>query len=496
MRVVIGGLSHETSTFTPIETTLESFEGRFLLRGNEIVRKFAGTNSPLGGMIEGLERAEAADIVPTLFAEAHPSGTIPADVFHVLVDEFIAGIVAALPVDGVLLDLHGAMVAESAHDADGFILARVREAVGPDVPVVVQLDIHANVSEAMAANASVLVGRRTYPETDMGERGVECVEVLCSLLAGEPRPTTSFRRLPFAWGINQVTAHEPMRGAIELLDDVRSRPGVLSASISTGFPYSDVPDMGASVRVTTIADSSRAEALCDELATWIVARRAGWHSPLPSTAAALRQAEADGAFPVVFADREDNTGSGTPGDSTGMLRAFVDADLESACILYIVDPDVAERCIAAGVGSKLELALGGASDAAQGPPVLVCAEIVATSATGSFIYDGPMYAGLAGSMGPSAHIRHRGVRVLVVSEREQPFDVAFARTLALDPRQMRYIGVKSQTHFRAGFESWVGSIHVVREPSVHCPPGGELIFTRARSELLYAAGMGSDAALA
>ena len=371
-----------------------------MLRGNAIVHAFAGTNTPIGGMLKGLERVDGAELVPTLFAEAHPSGVVPADVFHALADEFIAGIANALPVDGVLLDLHGAMVAEDAEDADGVVLARVRETVGPEVPIVVQLDIHANVSEAMTEHASVLVGRRTYPETDMGERGVECVEVLRSLVASRSRPTTSFRRLPFAWGINQVTAHEPMRGAIALLDDVRSRPGVLSASISTGFPYSDVPDMGASVRVTTVADASRAEAICDELATWIVARRAKWHSPLPSTVVALRQAEAGGEFPVVFADREDNTGSGTPGDSTGMLRAFVDADLQRACILYIVDPDVAERCIAEGVGSQFELELGGASHPAQGPPVPISAEVVATSATGSFTYDGPMYAGLSGSMGP------------------------------------------------------------------------------------------------
>ena len=496
MRVVVGGLSHETSTFTPVETTLESFETRLLLRGQALVHAFTGTNTPIGGMIEGLGGAGLGGLIPVLFAEAHPSGPIPADVYGCLLEELVDGIASALPVDGVLLDLHGAMVADGADDADGVILERVRRAVGPAVPVVVQLDIHANVSEAMIANASVLVGRRTYPETDMRERGVECVEILRRLLAGDSRSTTSFRRLPFVWGVNQATAHEPMRSAIELLDDVRSRPGVLSASISTGFPYSDVPAMGASVRVTTLDDAGGAEALCDELATWIVARRALWHSALPSTAAALRRAEREGAFPAVFADREDNTGSGTPGDSTGMLRAFVDADLERACVLYIVDPELAERCIAAGTGTTLELELGGASDPAQGPPVPISAEVVATSPTGNFVYDGPMYAGLAGSMGPSAHLRQRGVHVLVVSEREQPFDVAFARTLDLDPREMRYIGVKSQIHFRAGFESWAGSIYVVREPSVHCPPGSELIFTRAKSELLYTAGMGSDAALA
>ena len=163
---------------------------------------------------------------------------------------------------------------------------------------------------------------------------------------------------------------------------------------------------------------------------------------------------------------QDNTGGGSPGDSTGVLRTLIDLQLQDACILYIVDPEAVARCQQAGVGARLNLDVGAKSSPLQGTPVPMKVEVVALT-DGVFLYDGPMYAGLSGNMGPSAHIVQDGIHVLMVSQREQPFDKALARTLGLDPRQMRYICVKSSPHFRAGFESWAGAIHVVAEPSVH-----------------------------
>jgi microcystin degradation protein MlrC len=193
-----------------------------------------------------------------------------------------------------------------------------------------------------------------------------------------------------------------------------------------------------------------------------------------SRANALVITRAEGRFPVIFADRNDNTGGGSPGDSTGMLRAFVEAGLRDACVLYVVDPEVVAQCARAGVGGRLTLDVGGKSSPLQGEPVRMTAEVVALS-DGRFRYDGPMYAGLGGNMGPSAHIRQGGIHVLLVSVREQPYDTAFARTLGLDPRKMRFIGVKSAAHFRAGFEAWAGAIYVVNEPAVH---GWDMPFQR------------------
>ena len=473
MRIVTGAISHETSTFTPVSTTWANYHERFgYLHGAEIIERFRGTNVPTGGFIDGAA-AHGFELIPTIFTEPHPSGPTPRVVFDAILDEMLNRIADAGAIDGVLLELHGAMVAEGIDDGEGHILAAVRSLVGPHVPIIGQLDIHANVSRRMVELADVLIGRETYPEIDMAARGRECADVLVRIVRDGLRPTMALHQIPMIWGMNQVTAHPPMREAIAELHRIEAQPAVVCASIATGFRLADVPDMGSSVYVVADGDQALAQRYADELGGWLFERRADWHYPFPTTAEALRQAQAAGRFPAIFADWTDNTGGGSPGDSTGMLRTFIEADLDDACVLYIVDPQAIAECAAAGVGATLALDVGGKSSPLQGPPARLNAEVVALS-DGRFRYDGPMYAGLEGDMGPSAHIRQGGLHVLLVTQREQPFDTAFARSLGLDPRRMRYIGVKSAAHFRAGFEPWAGSIELVSEPSVHNMLTGEL----------------------
>ena len=421
-------------------------------------------------------------IVPTVFAEAHPSGPTPRNIFDAILEEILNGIAQAGSIDGVLLGLHGSMVVgdlekpDGIDDPEGHILAAIRQVVGPDIPILSQLDIHSNVSPQMVEAADVLIGRETYPEIDMAERSRECADVLMSIVnvptrrdsrnGNGIRPTMALHQIPMIWGIHQVTAHPPMREAIEELHRIEAQPGVICGSIATCYYLADVPNMGASVYIVTDDDQALAQAYADELGEWIFERRETWHGSSLTTREALKIAEAEGKFPVIFADRNDNTGGGSPGDSTGMLECFIEAGLQDACILYIVDPEAIAACHRAGVGATLTLDVGAKSTPAQGQPIRMTAEVIALS-DGDFRYDGPMLAGLSSTMGPSAHIKQDGVHVLLVTQREQPFDTAFSRTLGLEPRQMRYIGVKSSAHFRAGFEAWAGAIHVVYEPSVH-----------------------------
>lgn len=482
MRIVTGCISHETSTFTPVPTSRESFYERFgEVRGTDIMTTFRGTNTPTGGFIDGAE-FHGFELIPTIMAEPHPSGPAPRSVFDPILDEMLTAMRAAGPIDGVLMELHGSMVVEGIDDGEGHILVAVRDLVGPDVPIVGQLDIHSCISQQMIDVADVLIGRESYPEVDMADRGRECADVLVRILNDGLRPTMALNRLPMIWGMNQVTAHSPMKEAIAELHRIEAQPGVVCGSIATGFPLADVPDMGSSVYVVTDDDQDLAQRHADELAAWIWERREQWQLRMPSTKEVLQEAESQGRFPVVIADRNDNTGGGSPGDSTGMLRAFVEAGLDNACILYMVDPEAVAKCEEAGVGSTIALDVGGKSTPLQGEPVPMTVEVVALS-DGEFQYDGPMFAGLTGHMGPSAHVRQGGLHVILTNGREQPFDTAFARTLDLDPRQMRYVGVKSAAHFRAGFESWAGAVHVVSEPSVHSHDTGTLQFHRLGRKL-------------
>ncbi len=485
MRVATGGLSHESSTFTPVPTTIESYRERFLLEGDDILRTFAGTNTPIGGFIEGAQ-AHGFELIPTLLGEPQPSAPTPRALYDELLGRILDGIAEAMPLDGVLLELHGSMSVgdldgpDGLGDAEGHLLAAVRDTVGPDVPVLAQLDIHSNVSQQMVSMADVLIGRETYPEVDMAARGRECADVLARIVREGLRPTMALHQIPMVWGLNQVTAHPPMRDAIAELHRIESLAGVVCGSIATCFFLADVPEMGASVYVVTDNDQALAQAYADQLGEWIYARREEWQLPLLPARAALEKAQTAGRYPIILADLQDNTGGGSPGDSTGVLQTFVDMQLEDACVLYIVDPEAAARCHEAGVGARLALEVGGKSSPLQGVPVSMDVEVTAL-ADGAFRYDGPMYSGLNGNMGPSAHVVQDGIHVLLVSRREQPFDTAFARTLGLDPRQMRYICVKSSTHFRAGFESWAGAIHIVTEPSVHSL--GDLPFRRLGRDL-------------
>lgn len=471
MRIITGGISHETSTFTLIPTAIESFKERAYFEGQDIFDTYRGTNTPIGGFIEGAD-AYGFELVPTLFTEAHPSAPASRATFDALLETIVQGIRAAGQVDGVLLDLHGSMVVgepgspDGLDDPEGHLLKAIRNVVGPDIPILAQLDIHANVSQQMIEQATVLIGRESYPEVDMAARGRECADVLNRILTEGLRPTMALHQIPMMWGMNQVTAHSPMKEAIAELHRIEAQPGVVCGAIATCFPLSDVPDMGASVYITTDDNQALAQHYADELGQWLYDRRADWHFRMPSTREALTQAEIEGEYPVIFADRNDNTGGGSPGDSTGVLKTFIDAGLQDACVLYIVDPEAIAQCHRAGVGAILSLNVGGKSSPLQGQSVPMMVEVMGLS-DGTFTYDGPMYAGITSTMGPSAYIRQDGIHVILVTQREQPYCTAMSRTLGLDPREMRYLGIKSAAHFRASFESWAGAIYVVSEPSLH-----------------------------
>jgi microcystin degradation protein MlrC len=370
-------------------------------------------------------------------------------------------------VDGVLLDLHGAMVIDGIDDGDGDFIEAVRHAVGPNCPVVATFDLHGNHTRRRVEAATAVIGFDTYPHVDMAERGREAGDLIVRAIRGEVRPVMALRELPLFWSAAcQVTAHPPIDEAFRLVHEAERRPGILSVTLSTGFPWADVPNMGASVIVVADGNASLAQATADEIGNWVWQRRERWHRRPLTVAEALALGEQEARYPIFLADMADNTGGGAPGDSTEVLRTFVERNLKDALLLYLVDPATVRQAHAAGVGRRFRAELGGKSHPVQGPPVPLEVEVVALS-DGKFTYDGPMYAGLTGDLGPSAWVRHRGVNVVAVSARMQPLDQAFARSLGIDCAAMRYVAVKSAVHFRSGFERIAGSIHNIDARALH-----------------------------
>jgi len=495
MRIAIGGISHETSTFAHTRTTVADFSAGFgLFRGRDIVARFTGANICAGGFLAGAAQ-HGFDVVPLMWGFAYPGGLITAPAYAQLKAEFLDVLrheqAARESIDGVLLDQHGAMVVEGIDDADGDFLEAVRGVVGPDVPVIVTFDLHGNHSERRVQAATAVIGFDTYPHIDMAERGREAADLIVRTIRGEVRPVRAFRRIPLFWSTAcQVTAHQPMRDVIDVAHELERRPGILSVTVATGFAWADVPNMGPSVIVNADGDQALADATADEFASWVWANRQRWQMPPLSVTDALRQGEAIGRFPIVLADHADNTGGGAPGDSTEILQTFIDLQLRDSLLLYIVDPEAIAAAHAAGVGQTITVDVGGKSDPVQGPPIRMTA-VVRSVSDGTFAYDGPMYAGLTGTMGPSCWLEQDGVHVVLVTAHEQPLGPAFARTLGIDCRAMKYIGVKSAVHFRASFEPFAGSIFNVDARAIHTHDFGRLQF-RKRPRPMYPVDGGSQ----
>jgi microcystin degradation protein MlrC len=480
MRIVTGGVLHETSTFAGGRTNVRDFEtGIGFARGDDLFEKYKGANFCCGGFIDGAAR-HGFELVPLLWCFAFPGGLIERASYDLLKGEFLAGLKREMVrgVDGVLLDLHGAMVVEGIEDGDGDFIQAVRAVVGPGCPIVVTTDLHANHARARVASADAIIGYDTYPHIDMAERGREAADLIVRAIRGEVRPVSALRQLPLFWSTAcQVTAHPPMDDVMRLLHEIEQRPGILSASIATGFPWADIPEMGASVIVVADGDRTLAQRTADELGDWIWERRERWYKKPPTVREAISLGQQAGRFPIMLADMADNTGGGAAGDSTEVLQAFVDLDLPDALLLHIVDPEVAQQAHRMGAGARMQVELGGKSDPRQGPPVPLEVVVVALS-EGSFRYDGPMYAGTDGNLGASAWLRYRGINIVVVSVRMQPLDQAFARSLGIDCAQMKYIAVKSAAHFRSGFEKLGGQIFNINARAIHSHDFGALPYRR------------------
>ncbi|QDU25133.1 hypothetical protein ETAA8_01940 [Anatilimnocola aggregata] len=483
MRIAMGGVLHETSTFLPQPTTVADFSAGFgLYRGEEVRQRFSGANMCIGGFFDAAKSA-GFEAIPLLWGFAYPSGVIARADYEQLKSEFLERLLAAdkqQRLDGVLLDLHGAMVVEGLDDGDGDFVTSVRAAIGNERPIVVTYDLHGNHTPERMRAANASIGYDTYPHVDMGERGREAGELIARTIRGEVRPVTALHQLPLFWSSQrQVTGHAPMNEVLARLHELERRPGILAASISTGFPWADVPQLCSSVFVVADGDEPLAQQAAKELGDWIWAERSRWYQAPQSVRDGIAAGQALGKYPILLGDYNDNTGGGAPGDSTALLRTMIDMNLPDALLLYLVDLNAVAAAHQAGVGAQLTLPLGGSSHPSQGPPLEVTVEVVALS-DGAFRYDGPMYAGLTGNMGPSAWLRCGGVSVVVVSKREQPLDPAFARSLGIDCSQLKYIAVKSAAHFRSGFEQIAGSIHLVDAPALHSHQFGTLTYRKRR----------------
>ena len=482
-RIAVGGFLHETNTFAPTKATYEDFVhgGGWpsMARGADVLKVMRKINVGLAGFVEAAE-ANGWELVPTISAAASPSAHVKKDAFERIVTEMVDGIAAALPVDAVYLDLHGAMVTEHFDDGEGEILARVRKVIGPDLPLVASLDLHANVSPEMVAHADALIAYRTYPHIDMADTGRACAKHLALLLKTKQRFAKAFRQLPFLIPISwQCTNDQPTKGIYEKLAALES-DAVPTLSFAPGFPAADFRDCGPSVFAygRTQAD---ADAAADKVVSIVASHEDDFDGKIYSPDEGVQHAMAlakSASKPIIIADTQDNPGAGGDSDTTGMLRALV-RNKASAATGVIYDPQSARAAHAAGVGATVTLELGGKSGIPGDAPYQETF-VVETLSDGKFVAPGPYYGGRDMDMGPSACLRIGDVRVVVGSYKAQLADQAMYRYVGIEPTTEKILVNKSSVHFRADFEPIAAKLLICAAPGAMPADTAALPWTKLR----------------
>jgi len=465
--IAIGGLQHETNTFAPTKAGLQAFMhgGGWpaLQSGDGLFEAVAGANIPAAGAIDAL-RAAGHRLVPLAWGAASPSAHVTDEAFEHIVGDLIVRLRAAGRVDGVYLDLHGAMVTESHDDGEGELLRRVREAVGNRVPVVASLDLHANVTRAMVEHSDALAIYRTYPHVDMAETGARAAWLLMRMLSGGQRLHKAFRQFDYLTGIpSQCTMIEPSAGLYALLSRIEQRSGV-TLSFAPGFPMADFDECGMSV-VGYGPEAAAVEAAVDELASAVRDAEPNFALELLTPDDAVQRAMARGepGRPVVLADTQDNPGAGGNGDTTGLLAALLRHRAQDAVLGLLIDPASAARAHEAGPGATIEFSLGEISGVPGHEP-LRGMFTVERLGDGNFTCTGPMFTNFRMSLGPMALLRQGGVRIALASRKCQAADQQMFRHLGVEPSRQRIMALKSSVHFRADFQPIAREVLVVRSP--------------------------------
>ena len=489
MRIAMAGFQHETNTFAPVPADFEAFRMAKafppLVRGPEMLATVRGKKLPSAGALAVLEAA-GAELVPVLWCMATPSAHVTEDAYERIAGEIVEAIRAAGRLDGVLLELHGAMVARHVDDGEGELIRRVRRVVGPGVPISVPLDLHANVTRAMVEEADYLDLYRCYPHIDMAETGARAARMLLAMMQSARRPAKAFRQLDFLIPVNGgCTDFGPARELYrEVMPAIERQTGTAGLSLAMGFPQADFHDVGPSV-VAYAADPAAAAAAADRLTAEVARREAAFLPEFYPAAEAVARAlavAARAAKPVVVADTQDNPGGGGPGDTTGVLRALMAAPAKGAVIGAIIDPATADAAHAAGEGATVALAIGGKLYPGDRPVETRCR--VRRVRSDGWIAQGAMKGGMPVDLGRTALVETpEGVVVAVASRASQTLDRGIFVHLGLAPEKLPIIAVKSSVHFRADFTPIAEAIIVAKAPGPVTIDHTELAYQKARPGL-------------
>lgn len=459
MRSFVAFLAHETNSFSPIPTAIENFE--------EI-----GIYSPSMGspddhqeLLKGagdfykLAKSRGDTAIVGTCALAQPSAPCNRDDYEKLRDQLLQDLSSAMPVDMVLIMMHGSMMAEGYDDCEGDMLSRIGDIVGPAIPVGVLLDLHCNITQQMLDHSTILMPCKEYPHTDFAERSGELYDLISATARGELSPHTSYFRVPVL-GLFQTTT-SPMRELVDRLVAEEARHDVLTIGLGHGFPWADIPQTGASVLVVTDNNPDAGQVLAESIGREFFSIRHAADSSSLSMQQALSKLTGIAAGTVVIADMADNPGGGAAADSTFLLRDMIEHEIGNAAIGLIWDPAAVSTAFAAGEGAQIQMQIGGKTSAFSGQTLdlEVVVKHLRRSATQPHIADGH-----ATPLGRTAVIEAHGIEIVLNDIRQQPFHPDAFINAGVNPWSKRVVVVKSSYHFLAGFSEQAVDILYVDSP--------------------------------
>lgn len=460
MRLFTATLGTETNTFAPLPTNLESFRELMHITGAQIAASGRRTASGTIRALTELQSARGIDPVFGMVAYAQPGGLTTREAYESLRDELLDDLGEALPVDGVVLHLHGAMVADGYDDCEGDILARARELIGPDTPMGLVIDPHCHLSELMLEKADAINCYKEYPHTDVDARCIDMVHIVADMVEGKVKPVQSVFDCRMI-AMFHTTEH-PMKAFVAKLHQIEANdPKVLSVSVAHGFPWGDVPAMGTKMLVVTNDQKAHGDKLAQALGMELFDIRGVAKGKFKPIEDALDAALAATSKPVIIADASDNPGGGAPSDSTLLIRAMMDRGMTNAAAAFIWDPHAVAIASRAGEGSVLDMRIGGKTSKLCGAPLdlsVTVRKVVAQSTED--------FAGVLWKTGPMVMVEANGFELVLITNRIQCFTPAAFAQAGIDPSKKDYLVVKSSQHFYAGFAPIAGSVVYADPPGV------------------------------
>lgn len=462
MRIAIASMLQESNTFSPVYTHYEDFTPVF---GKAVLERHRGKLTEMGGFLDVLDR-EKVDVAPVCAAWAITANRLVRPDFERLLQEFEAGLKKAKP-DALLLAMHGAQTAEGEDDVEGHVLTIARRVLGPERPIVMSLDLHANLTRRMVETANAIVGYHTYPHVDMFEVGQKAARLMMRVLSGECKPAMALRKLPLIIPAENSQTHRgPMAKMIAAAQALEASGKAEAVSIFPVQPWMDIAEMGSAVVAVTNGDARAAQKIADGLAARLWKNKKQYEVKLHSVEDALAGAEKIKGGPVVLAESSDSTGSGSPGDSTGVLKHLVKAKLSGPAAIFLVDPGAVAKAAAAGVGATVKMSIGGCFDKKNSKPVPVTGYV-------RLISDGRWTArargyntGITTAMGRAVVLEVGQVQILIAERSSMTVDPELFRSHGIDPLYCKIVVVKSPNGFRAAYEPIAKGIFLVDTPGV------------------------------